>query len=55
MWMNRGTYNQIIQVGDGSHFYAENVVAPGQSGDVRSAYFADQMPLYATCSTSRCG
>jgi penicillin amidase len=48
MWMNRGTYNQIIHVGHGSHFYGENVVAPGQSGDVRSPYFADQLSLYAT-------
>jgi penicillin G amidase len=58
IWMNRGTYNQIIHVGgsdqgagpgdEGSSFYGENVVAPGQSGDVRSPYFADQLPLYAT-------
>jgi penicillin amidase len=58
IWMNRGTYNQIIHVGngrggdghgeEGSTFFGENVVAPGQSGDARSAYFADQLPLYAS-------
>ncbi len=46
-WMNRGTYNQIVSLlPDG--IQAENVVAPGQSGDVRSPHFADQLRLYAT-------
>jgi penicillin amidase len=47
IWMNRGTYNQIIHVGHGARFFAENVVSPGQSGDVRSPHFADQLSLYA--------
>jgi penicillin amidase len=44
--MNRGTYNQIISLGPTVN--GENVVAPGQSGDVRSPHFADQLSLYAT-------
>jgi penicillin amidase len=47
IWMNRGTYNQILHVGRGSHFVGENVVAPGESGDVRSPHFVDQLPLCA--------
>jgi len=46
-WMNRGTYNQIVSLVPG-HVVGENVVAPGQSGDVRSPHFADQLSLYAT-------
>jgi penicillin G amidase len=46
-WMNRGTYNQIVWLLP-SGIRAENVVAPGQSGDVRSPHFADQLRLYAT-------
>jgi penicillin G amidase len=48
IWMNRGTYNQILQAGHDSKFFGENVVAPGQSGDVRSPHFADQLSLYAS-------
>lgn len=47
IWMNRGTYNQIVRVG-WLHTEAENVVAPGQSGDPLSPHFADQLELYAT-------
>lgn len=46
-WMNRGTYNQIVSLLPG-HIQGENVVAPGQSGDLRSPHFADQLHLYAT-------
>ena len=42
--MNRGTYNQIVTLGP--RVRGENVVAPGQSGDIRSPHFADQLPLY---------
>jgi penicillin amidase len=48
IWMNRGTYNQIVHLGAGRHLWAENVVAPGQSGDPASPHFADQLQLYAT-------
>jgi penicillin amidase len=46
-WMNRGTYNQIVSL-DRSGPRGENVVAPGESGDVRDPHFADQLNLYAT-------
>jgi penicillin amidase len=46
-WMNRGTYNQIVSLVP-AHITGENVVAPGESGDVRSTHFADQLRLYAT-------
>jgi penicillin amidase len=46
--MNRGTYNQIVHLGPGPELYGENVVAPGQSGDLRSPHFGDQLELYAT-------
>jgi penicillin amidase len=48
IWMNRGTYNQIVHLGRGSSLYAENVIAPGQSGDYRSPHFSDQLALYET-------
>ncbi len=48
IWMNRGTYNQIVHLGKGPHLYGQNVVAPGQSGDPFSPHFADQLALYAT-------
>jgi penicillin amidase len=48
IWMNRGTYNQIVRLGPGRHLWAENVVAPGQSGDPASPHFSDQLQLYAT-------
>jgi len=48
LWMNRGTYNQLVHLGEGKHLRALNVVAPGQSGDFRSPHFADQLPLYET-------
>jgi penicillin amidase len=48
IWMNRGTYNQIVHLGKGPHLYGENVISPGQSGDPFSAHFADQLSLYAT-------
>ncbi len=46
IWMNRGTYNQIVHLGP--KVWAENVVAPGQSGEPTSPHFADQLELYAT-------
>jgi penicillin amidase len=48
LWMNRGTYNQLVHLGHGSAMYARNVISPGQSGDYRSPHFADQLQLYAT-------
>jgi penicillin amidase len=48
IWMNRGTYNQLVHHGSGVHLSARNVVAPGQSGDPASPHFADQLQLYAT-------
>lgn len=48
IWMNRGTYNQIVHLGMGPKLYAQNVIAPGQSGDPFSPHFADQLALYAT-------
>lgn len=47
IWMNRGTYNQLVHLGKGPELYGENVIAPGQSGDPFSPHFADQLPLYA--------
>ena len=47
--MNRGTYNQILSLGKAGPV-GENVVAPGESGDVRSPHFTDQLALYATWS-----
>jgi acyl-homoserine lactone acylase PvdQ len=44
--MNRGTYNQIAELGTLTR--AENVIAPGQSGEATSPHFADQLGLYAT-------
>ncbi len=46
-WANRGTYNQVVEL-DPKGNRAENVLAPGQSGDLRSAHFADQLGLYAS-------
>lgn len=46
IWMNRGTYNQIVHLG--GRTWAENVIAPGQSGEPSSPHFADQLPLYAS-------
>jgi penicillin amidase len=48
LWMNRGTYNQLVHLGEGKHLRALNVIAPGQNGDFRSPHFADQLPLYET-------
>jgi penicillin amidase len=48
LWMNRGTYNQIVHLGHGSSLFGENVISPGQSGDFRSPHFSDQLELYAT-------
>jgi penicillin amidase len=48
IWMNRGTYNQLVHLGPGRHLWAENVVAPGQSGDPANPHFSDQLTLYAT-------
>lgn len=51
--MNRGTYNQITRLEKGDIF-AQNVIAPGQSGNPLAAdgklnpHFADQLGLYAT-------
>jgi acyl-homoserine lactone acylase PvdQ len=46
--MNRGTYSQITRLGKGSQMYAQNVVAPGQSGNPFNPHFADQLQNYAT-------
>lgn len=48
IWMNRGTYNQLVHLGKGPQHFAFNVVAPGQSGIVSSPHFADQLALYTT-------
>jgi len=48
IWMNRGTYNQLVHLGKGPKLFGLNVVAPGQSGDPGSPHFADQLSLYAT-------
>jgi len=48
IWMNRGTYGQLVHLGDGHDLRAMNVIAPGQSGDFRSPHFDDQLDLYAT-------
>jgi len=48
IWMNRGTYNQLVHMGTGSRRFAFNVVAPGQSGVLFSPHFADQLNMYAT-------
>jgi len=48
VWMNRGTYNQLVHLGVGPELYGQNVVAPGQSGLLSSPHFADQLDLYAT-------
>ena len=47
IWMNRGTYNQIVHHGPGRKLWAQNVIAPGQSGDPFSPHFADQLTNYA--------
>lgn len=47
-WMNRGTYNQIVQLGPGRELRAVNVDPPGESGLAGSPYFDDQLRLYAT-------
>jgi penicillin G amidase len=48
IWMNRGTYNQLVHTGPGPKMFGENVVSPGQSGDPFSPHFRDQLELYAT-------
>ena len=48
IWMNRGTYNQIVHLGMGPELFGRNVVAPGQSGVPGSPHFSDQLDLYAT-------
>jgi len=48
IWMNRGTYNQIVHHGPGPELDARNVIAPGQSGDPFSPHFADQLTNYAS-------
>ena len=48
IWMNRGTYNYIIQHGPGQNFIGQSVLAPGQSGDSASPHFDDQLDLYAS-------
>ncbi|MCZ6507411.1 MAG: penicillin acylase family protein, partial [Acidobacteria bacterium] len=47
--MNRGTYNQITRLEKGGIF-AQNVIAPGQSGNPFNPHFADQLGNYATWS-----
>ena len=47
LWMNRGTYNQIVHLGKGPQMYGMNVVSPGQSGNPFSSHFSDQLALYA--------
>jgi penicillin amidase len=48
IWMNRGTYNQIVHLGPGPKLKAQNVIAPGQSGDIFSPHFSDQLENYAS-------
>jgi penicillin amidase len=48
IWMNRGTYNQIVHLGKGPELFARNVISPGQSGNPFDPHFADQLALYAT-------
>ncbi len=48
IWMNRGTYNQLVELGTGDGISARNVISPGQSGDAVSPHFSDQLELYAT-------
>jgi penicillin amidase len=48
--MNRGTYNQLVHLGEKDDLRAMNVISPGQSGDFRSPHFADQLGNYATWS-----
>jgi penicillin amidase len=48
IWMNRGTYNQLVHLGEKDDLRAMNVISPGQSGDFRSPHFADQLGNYAT-------
>jgi len=48
LWMNRGTYGQLVHLGDDEELRAMNVIAPGQSGDFRSPHFDDQLALYET-------
>ena len=48
IWMNRGTYGQLVHLGEKDDLRAMNVIAPGQSGDFRSPHFGDQLDLYAT-------
>ena len=48
IWMNRGTYNQLVHLGKGPQLFGYNVVAPGQNGNFSSSHFADQLALYAT-------
>jgi penicillin amidase len=53
IWMNRGTYNQLVHLGRGPGLFAENVVAPGQSGVAGDPHVDDQLELYATWSYKR--
>jgi penicillin G amidase len=48
IWMNRGTYGQLVHLGKKDALRAVNVIAPGQSGDFRSPHFDDQLGLYST-------
>jgi len=48
LWMNRGTYNQLVHLARGSNLTAIDVVAPGESGLAGNPHFADQLTLYAT-------
>jgi penicillin amidase len=48
IWMNRGTYGQLVHLGKKDGLQAVNVISPGQSGDFRSPHFDDQLDLYAT-------
>jgi penicillin amidase len=48
IYMNRGTYNQIVHTGPGPKLFGENVVPPGQSGNSDSPHFSDQLQLYST-------
>lgn len=48
LWMNRGTYNQLVHLGKGKELFGFNVVAPGQSGVPSSPHFDDQLELYRT-------
>ncbi len=47
IWMNRGTYNYLVEHGPGQHLQGMSVMPPGQSGNPLSPHFSDQLENYA--------